>query len=184
MNSPKLPRSHSSRIAVAVASASTIGLLASPAGAGPVAKSVASSVSGTITVNGTTTKVRYGYAHQVKGFFDPKKNDVEILLSDAPLSGAALTDSFTRKDLADAGKIHTFEITLNAKGIPVSSTFHHEGFKGPTPSGLDSSDPFTKKTFTTTRIVAGFKSAAEHEFFGETYAFDVTFALPIAPKTK
>ena len=189
MTSPKQPRSNSARATATVAAvaAAAVGMLASsppsPAAAGPKAYEAASSASGTITVNGTTTKVQYGYAHQVKGFFDPKKNDVEILLSDAPLTGAALTDSFARKDLSDAGKIHTFEITINSKAIPVSSTFHHGGFKGPTPSGLDSSDPFTKKIFTAKRIQAKYKSAAEHEFFGDTYAFDVTFSLPIAPRS-
>ncbi len=164
--------------------AAAVGLLTPSAIAAPKAFEAASSASGSITVNGMTTKVRYGYAHQVKGFFDPKKNDVEIVLSDAPLLGAALTDSFARKDLADAGKIHTFEITINSKGIPVSSSFHHNGFKGPSPSGLDSSDPFTKKTFAAKRIVASFKTSAEHEFFGDTYAFDVTLSLPIGPRVK
>lgn len=188
MTSPKQPRSNSARATATVAAvaAVAVGMLASPpspAAAAPKAAETASNASGTITVNGTITKVQYGYAHQVKGFFDPKKNDVEIVLSDAPLSGAALTDSFARKDLSDAGKIHTFEITINSKAIPVSSTFHHGGFKGPTPSGLDSSDPFTKKIFTAKRIQAKYRTAAEHEFFGDTYAFDVTFSLSIAPRS-
>jgi hypothetical protein len=186
MTSPKPPRSNSARTAAVVVAVAAVGLLASPAGGAslPPKTAGAASAGGTITVNGKTTKIRYGYAHQVKGFFDPKKNDVEILLSDTPLSGTALTDSFARKDLADSGAIHTFEITLNAKGVPVSSSFHHGGFTVPSPSGLDSADVFTKRTFTAKSIDASYKSAAEHEFFGDTYAFDVTFRLAIAPRTK
>lgn len=89
MTSRKPQQSTSVRTTAAVVSAAAFGLLASPAGISPAksstpAASIASSASGTITINGTTTKVHYGYAKLVKGFFDPKKNDTEIILSDAP----------------------------------------------------------------------------------------------------
>lgn len=186
MTSPKQHPSRSTRSVAALLALAAVGLVASPAGAAalPPKAAGATSAGGTITVNGKITKIRYGYAHQVKGFFDPKKNDVEILLSDAPLSGAALTDSLARKDLAESGAIHTFEITLNAKGVPVSSSFHHGGFTVPSPSGLDSADVFTKRIFTSKSVDASYKSSTEHEFFGDTYAFDVTFRLAIAPRTK
>jgi hypothetical protein len=185
MSSTKPQRTGSTRTMAAVFVAlTTMGLGAPLASATAKAANAQSAASGTVTVNGTTTQIRYGYAHQVKGFFDPKKNDVEIVLSDAPLSGAALTDSFARGKLAADGKVHTFEVTIDSKGTPVSSSFHHNGFKGPSPSGLDSSDLFTKKTLTIKLVDARYKSAEDHEFFGNKYAFDVTFRLPIGPKGK
>ncbi len=168
----------------ALVALAAVGLCTPHASATAKAGDATSAVSGTVTVNGTPTQIRFGYAHQVKGFFDPKKNDVEIVLSDAPLSGAALTDSFARGKLATDGKIHTFEITIDSKGTPVSTSFHHNGFTGPSPSGLDSSDVFTKKSLTAKLVDAHYKSAEEHEFFGTKYAFDVTFRLPIGPKGK
>ena len=121
---------------------------------------------------------------KIKGFFEPKSNDIEVVLSDVPLTGAALTDSFERMKLAAKGTIHTFDIIVNAAGVPISSSFRHNGFVGPSPSGFDSSDIFTKKMYSTKAIDARFRSADVHEFFGDTYAFDVSFRLPIVPKTK
>jgi hypothetical protein len=172
--------------ASAVAIIAAAGLVAAPAGAAVTKKSagITSSASGTVAVNGVTTKIRYGYARQTTGFFDAKKNDVEIVLSDVPLVGASLTDSFERGNLASKGTIHTFEIILNSAGVPVSSSFRHGGFKGPSPSGFDTSDVLTMKSFSSKRVEARFKSAKEHEFFGDTYAFDVSFALSVSPKSK
>src|SRR5512140_3640725 len=139
---------------------------------------------GTITVNGKPTKLSFAYARAVKGFFDKTKEDVEVVLSDVPLEGKALEDQFERMHMAEAGKLHAFEITLNAEGTPISTAFRHNGFKGPSPSGLSSEDVFTKKTFDGSTVDARYKSAKTHEFFGNTYAFDVAFQTDIAHKAK
>ena len=81
------------------------------------------------------------------GFFDKNTKDVEVILSDVALDAKALGDEFVRAGLAKAGKLHAFEITINAAGVPVSTTWRHDGFKGPTPGGLSSDDVFTKKVF-------------------------------------
>jgi len=52
-------------------------------------------------------------------------------------------------------------------------------FKGPTPSGLSSSDVFTKKVFDGKTVEGSYKSAAPAEFFDNTYSFDVTFHAAI-----
>jgi ketosteroid isomerase-like protein len=139
---------------------------------------------GTITVNGKTTKLSYAYARAVPGFFDKKKEDVEVILSDVPLEGKALEDQFERMHMAADGKLHTFEITVNADASPISTSFNHNGFKGPSPSGLSSDDVFTKKTFDGKTVDASYKSAKQHEFFGNTYAFDVSFRAEITRKAK
>jgi hypothetical protein len=64
----------------------------------------------------------------------------------------------------------------------VSTSFHHGGFSGPSPSGVDSSDVFTKRVLTASTIDARYASVPGHEFFGSTYSFDVSFKLPVAPK--
>jgi hypothetical protein len=144
----------------------------------------APTASGSITVNGVTTKMLYGSARLVKGFFDPTKNDVEVLLSDVPLAGTALTDGFERDKLAKNGKAHIFEITIDASGTPISTAFRHSGFSGPPPSGVDSSDVLTKTILSTTDIAARYRSTTPKEFFGDTFGFDVSFHLPISPKAK
>jgi hypothetical protein len=135
---------------------------------------------GTLTVNGKVTPVAYAYARAVPGFFDPNTQDTEVIVSDVPLDAKALGDPFVRGDLADAGKLHAFEIVIDASGKPVSTAWRDNGFKGPQPSGLSSADPFTK-TVLDGKVVAGnYKSAEPAEFFGNTYAFDVTFRAAIS----
>ena len=135
---------------------------------------------GTLTVNGKTTKVAYAYARSVPGFFDKSTNDTQVIVSDVPLDAKAQTDEFVRGDLADAGKLHAFEITIDATGTPISTVWRHNGFNGPMPSGLSTSDVFTKKQLDDKIVDASYKSADQSEFFGNTYAFDVSFRAAIA----
>ena len=135
---------------------------------------------GTLTVNGKTTKVAYAYARSVPGFFDKNTTDTQVIVSDAPLDAAALADDFQRIDMAKAGKLHAFEITIDASGTPVSTAWRHNGFEGPMPSGLSSDDVFTKKVLDGKTVEGSYKSAAPAEFFGNTYAFDVAFRATIA----
>lgn len=155
------------------------GLLAAPAAFAADGKA-----EGTLTVNGKTTKLSYAYARAVRGFFDKTKEDVEVVLSDVPLEGKALEDQFERMQMAADGKLHAFEITINAEATPISTAFRHNGFKGPSPSGLSSEDVFTKKTFDGKTVDASYKSAKPQEFFGNTYAFDVAFRADITRKAK
>jgi hypothetical protein len=135
--------------------------------------------SGTLTVNGTVTKVAYAYARSVPGFFDPNTRDIQVIVSDVSMDAKARTDPFARGDLADAGKLHAFEIVIDASGTPVSTVWRDNGFKGPTPSGLSTADPFTKMVLDGKFVEGSYRSAEPAEFFGNTYAFDVTFRAAI-----
>ena len=156
------------------------GLLAAalPA-AGAKADPAEGTASGTLTVNGKTVKVAYAYARSVPGFFDPSTKDTLVILSDVPLDAKAQADDFTRNDLAAAGKLHAFEITIDASGTPVSTAWRHDGFNGPAPSGLSSADVFTKKVLDDKLVAGSYRSAEAGEFFGNTFAFDVTFRAAI-----
>ncbi|MDQ7249613.1 hypothetical protein [Dongia sedimenti] len=138
--------------------------------------------SGTLTVNGKVTPVAYATARQVPGFFDKSSMDTEVIVSDVPLDAQALGDPFVRGDLAAAGKLHAFEIVIDAAGTPVSTAWRDNGFKGaPAPSGLSSADPFVKSVLDGKVAAGSYKSAEPAEFFGNTYAFDVTFRAVVAP---
>jgi hypothetical protein len=69
---------------------------------------------------------------------------------------------------------------IDASGTPLSTAWRDNGFKGPMPSGLSSADVFTKKVLDGKVVEGSYKSAGEAEFFGNTYAFDVTFRAAIA----
>lgn len=152
--------------------------------ASPGARAADGKAEGTITVNGKTTKLSYAYARAVKGFFDEKKEDVEVILSDVPLEAKALEDTFERIRMADTGALHAFEIRLDAEGKPISTSFRDNGFKKASPSGLSSEDVFTKKVLDGKTVEGRYRSAKEKEFFGETYAFDVSFKADITRAAK
>jgi hypothetical protein len=136
--------------------------------------------SGSLTVNGKTVPVAYAYARSVPGFFDKNTMDTQVIVSDVPLDATALSDDFARSDLAEAGKLHAFEIIIDSTGTPISTAWRDNGFKGPTPSGLSSTDVFTKKVLDGKVVEGSYKSAEPAEFFGNTYSFDVTFRAAIA----
>ena len=119
--------------------------------------------------------MKYAYASAGPGFFDKTKEDVTVIVSDVPLDAKALEDQFERMKMADAGKLHAFEITFDADAKPISTSFRHNGFTKASPSGLSSEDVFEKKTFDGKTVEGRYKSAKPHEFFGDTYAFDVAF---------
>jgi hypothetical protein len=169
----------SARARTSLALFTACGLLASPA-----ARAADGKAEGTITVNGKTTKLAHAYARAVKGFFDKTKEDVEVILTDVPLEAKALEDQFERIHMADAGKLHAFEITIDADGKVISTAFRDAGFKKASPSGLSSEDVFTKKTFDGKTVEGRYKSAKPHEFFGETYSFDVSFKADVAHAPK
>jgi hypothetical protein len=169
----------SARARAALALFAAFGLLASPA-----ARAAEGKASGTITVNGKTTTLTHAYARAVPGFFDKTKEDVVVILTDVPLEPKALEDEFERIHMADAGKLHAFEITIGADGKPISTAFRDNAFKKASPSGLSSADVFTKKVFDGKMVEGSYKSAETHEFFGDTYAFDVSFSAEIAHAAK
>ena len=53
-------------------------------------------------------------------------------------------------------------------------------FHGPTPSGQSSDNVFTKTVFDGKTVAGGYKSTTPGEFFGNIFAFDVTFRAAIA----
>ncbi|HQQ76664.1 MAG TPA: DUF4878 domain-containing protein [Thermoanaerobaculia bacterium] len=169
----------SARARTSLAFLAALGLLVTPA-----ARAADGKAEGTITVNGKTTKLAHAYARAVKGFFDKTKEDVEVILSDVPLEAKALEDPFERSRMADAGKLHAFEITIDADGKPISTAFRDNGFKKASPSGLSSADVFTKKVFDGKTVEGSYKSAKESEFFGNTYSFDVSFKANVARAPK
>ncbi len=171
-----IPFTRRTAIVLAASTFLATSLAATPSNAAPAD----GTASGTLTVNGKVTPVAYAYARSVPGFFDKNTQDTLVIVSDVPLDAAALSDDFARSDLAAAGKLHAFEITIDASGTPVSTAWRDNGFKGPQPSGLSSADPFTKTVLDGKVVEGSYKSAEQAEFFGNTYAFDVTFRAAIA----
>jgi len=123
----------------------------------------AGKAEGTLTVAKAPVKLLHVFAQAQKGFFDPKSDDVLVLLTDVPLAGAV----------------------LNAKGQAVNVTVRHKALGGPPVSGGSTEDVFEPKTHDG-KTLAGrlFRKSPGKSFDDVPYTFDVTFSTPVAPKGK
>lgn len=138
-------------------------------------------VSGKLVVAGKTYKITQAYAWAEKGFFDPKKQDIVVVLCDAEVAPAALHDRFARRDLAKAGKLHCVEQTIDADQQVINFTIQHEMFKKPE-SGGSTFQVFEAKTFDGKTIAGRSRTTAPQKSFDDVvYSYDIKFSLPITP---
>ena len=167
---------------VLLVAASALSLLcaAPAAGAGMDAKA-----EGTLTVAKVPSKLAFAYAAAQKGFFDEKVDDVLVLLTDVPLSGAALTDPFERRKMEKEGKLRSVEAVINAKGQPINVTVRHKAFGGPPVSGGSTEDLFEAKVNDGKTISGRLHRGKPGASFDDVpFTYDVTFSAPITPKGK
>ena len=138
---------------------------------------------GTLTVAKAPVKLVHVYAQAQEGFFDKKVNDVLVLLTDGPLSGAALTDPFERRRLEKEGKLRAVEAVINVKGQAINVTVRDKAFGGPPVSGGSTEDVFESKT-NDGKTIAGrlYRRTPGASFDDVPYTYDVTFTAPVAPR--
>ena len=138
-------------------------------------------VTGTFVVDGKPIKLTHVYAYAEKGFFDPKKQDVVVVLADAEVPAAALRDHFALADLAKAGKLHFVKQTIDAEGQVINYEVRHERFKMPE-SGGSTEHVFEAKTFDK-KLIAGraWTKSPQKSFDDVPYSYDATFSATIEP---
>ena len=165
---------------VVLAAASAMMLLSAPPTAGDEGKA-----DGTLTVAKTPVKISHAYAQAQKGFFDEKSEDILVLLTDVPLSGAALTDPFERRKMEKEGKLRSVEAVIDAKGQPINVTVRDKAFDGPPVSGGSTEDIFVPKT-NDGKTISGrlYRSKPGASFDDVPFTYDVNFTVPVTPRAK
>jgi len=142
----------------------------------------ADSTSGTLVVAGKTVRLTHGLALAKKGFFDPKSDDVEVVLCDAVVPIGGTEAKFARMEMGDKGTAHCVENTINAAGNVLNFTLRHNAFKM-TEGGASTDmvyEPGPKKAG---RITGRVRTKAPGSSFEKIpYTYDVTFDLAVAPK--
>lgn len=127
-------------------------------------------VSGTLTVDNKTTPLKFVYARKEPDFFDKKKEQMVIVLSDQAISLDDLEDDFGIINPAKAGKVHAIALTINAEKQVTSGQLFHELFEkfgsNVSVSGMHEFEPVT---FTTDSIegkayVKGPQNTFEHQW--------------------
>ncbi len=169
----KIPPPLASALALALA-------LVGSAAAGAAPSENTGTASGQLTVAGKTTPLAYAYARAEKGFFDPAKEDILIILSDVPIPEDALADEFARHHLAAEGKLHAVEVTLSSDREPVSGGLLHEAFSQTqgyvSVAGMHRFEP---KTFDDKLVEGRLSMSKPSEFMEKSFQYDATFRAAV-----
>ncbi len=138
---------------------------------------------GKLKVDGKTTPLKYAYARLQTGFFDPKKDDTRVILSDVAIPEEALKDDFARHKMAAEGKLHGVEVVLNSEGQPVSGGLLHEAFKNAqgyvSVSGMHK---FKAKKFDRKVVEGTLLTPKPDEFMNKTFEYSAEFRTTVRSK--
>jgi hypothetical protein len=136
---------------------------------------------GTLVVDGQPVDIKHVYAYATPGFFDKKKQDVVVLLCDAPVQDNAVRDVFARKDLADAGKLHCVQQTINTEKQVINYDLQHKRFGMPEGGG-SSYHVFEATTFDDRTIAGRARTTSPQKSFNDVvYSYDITFSATFEP---
>ncbi len=139
-----------------------------------------SAADGKLAVNGKPIKLTQVYAYSTKGFFDEKKDDTVVLLTDRPLTENQVRDAFGLAGMAREGKLAFVQETINAAGQIVNFTLGQQAFK-PAPSGGSTEHIFVGKL--EGRTISGkVYTKGSQEFFGTKYEYEATFKAAVMAK--
>jgi hypothetical protein len=134
-------------------------------------------VAGTLTLNGVPVAIAHVYATAEPGFFDPTKEDVHVLLSDAALSDEERADVFALQALAREGRLRAVEVVIDADGAPIAGSLFAKEFEGMvSATGMHR---FTRERLDRTGIAGRLAVEEPHAFMGVTFQYEARFTAPI-----
>ncbi len=137
---------------------------------------------GKLVVDGKTMEITQAYAYAEKGFFDNEKQDVVVLLCDAPVPAAAVRDFFARKELIDSGKLHCVEQIIDSEKQVINFKVHDKGFGSKPPSDGSTEQVFDVKTFDGKTVAGRSYTKSQQNLFDDIpYSYDITFSAQIGP---
>jgi len=128
---------------------------------------------GKLIVNDKTVQLIHAYAVAQKGFFDPKKEDIKVILTDVPVLEDVLWDDMALNDLALQGKLHGVRVVLDSEKNPVSGSIYHSAFKGS--ASMTGMHKFTPKIFDGQTVAGTLAMAAPDDFMGVNFQYNATF---------
>lgn len=147
----------------------------------PLAAAAENKAKGLLTVDGVTVELTEVYATAKPGFFDKKKQDVVVLICDAPVQAEAMKDMFGLDNLVKSGKLHCVQQTINTGKQVINYEVRHNRFKLPV-SGGSTAQVFEAQTFTENAIAGRARTTSTQKSFDDIpYTYDITFSATFAP---
>lgn len=145
----------------------------------------ANSVSGTLTVNGKTSKLTHAYATTKANPFDKKRTDVFVLFADRELPADAVHDTFALMKAADDLKFNGFTIQINDEQQINSGVIYSPHFlKNMGQISVAGVQKLTTKDFSASHVAGRVYMSEPDDFFDNIFQFDATFDVTTAAAPK
>ena len=147
-------------------------------GATLMAPQTEGNASGTFTVGGKTTDLRYARAREVKDLFHPTQRQIRVVLSDVPITEDAMDDPFVLDDGGHAGKLHAVEVFFTLEGEPDRGSLYHEAF-GPGHTSFSGMHRFERKTWDGKTIAGKLFMEKPDDFNDKPFIDSATFSTAL-----
>jgi hypothetical protein len=145
------------------------------------AADAAGTATGSFTVNGKSTPLKYAVAVEKPGSFDKNKKEVHLLISNVQISAATLADPFGLMKLPDDQKLIGIEVSIADDGEVVSGQLYNPAFVkiGGSFSSTGTHELQKGKEWTKTKV-SGKLSSKKDTFSDYTYEYSASFSTPIS----
>jgi hypothetical protein len=136
-------------------------------------------VDGSLTANGKTVPLKYGYAQTRKSPLDKTKNVVELIVTDQEIPPAALSDTFALMDAQDKQHLSGFTATIDADKQVISATVFSPAFKKMKRFSGVGMQTASLTAMTDTHLAGSITMAKPDDFFEEHYQYNATFDVSV-----
>ncbi len=140
-----------------------------------------SPIAGTLTVAGKQISLTQAYAWRTEGFFDKKKDDTVVLLTDRPVAAADQRSESALRRLVAEGKLSFVQEVINTEGQIINFTVGHQAFRS-LPSGGSTEHVF-EGSQKGQAISGKVRTKSVQESFDDIkYEYAATFQATVQPK--
>ena len=138
--------------------------------------------AGTLKVDGAAVKLAHAIARLKPNAFDEKKKDVQVLLTDRPVTMETFLDEAKLHDAVKDGTLQGLIVTIDSDEKPYHlQLLHPKSQMQLSGSGFFNFDP---TDFSETHAAGRFFSNGEEDFMEKhKYSYDVSFAVPVQTVT-
>ena len=137
-------------------------------------------VSGTLTMNGNVSKLKYAYAVPRPDPFDKSKTDTCVIVSDIELPQTALLDDMELMSATMKTPINGIQWLINGEKDVISLQIYTTHRKeGGTQFSSVGAEKLELKDISSSHVAGRLYMPKPDDFFGDKYEYDVNFDLPV-----
>lgn len=135
------------------------------------------SVKGTLTANGTTTKLTHVAAYEVDSTTEKGYLDIWVVFSDRELLREVALSDEKLQELMSAKKLNALRVLLNADCKVMSAAPYSAAMRNYVNSAAFIQ--WKPRAYDDEKVAGRFWTDGEKELAGEKWSFDLTFTTPI-----